>query len=68
MSGTVRPTPEELLLREIDSRSGPEFGPGLRGLFLRSDLGTAVFLLTKQQFLDLAEICRMNAEGMPDPS
>ena len=61
--------PKELkphILLEYHLRSAPvDF---IKGLELRNAHGTAVFIMTRQQLLDLAHECQTAAEGMPKPS
>ena len=40
----------------------------IKGLELRSAHGSAIFIMTRQQLLDLAHDCQTAAERMPRPS
>lgn len=54
------------ILLEYHVRGGPvDF---IKGLELRNAHGTAVFIMTRQQLLDLAHDCQTAAEAMPKPS
>jgi hypothetical protein len=64
---TLPPSLQRLLLIGFDIRK-TEKDPGLAGIELRAVHGTALFVVTRQQLLDIARECGRAAESMPKPS
>ena len=64
---TLPPNLQRLLLIGFDIRKSPH-DPGLAGIELRSSHGEALFVVTRQQLLDIARECGKAAQSMPKPS
>ena len=64
---TLPPSLQRILLIGFDIRQSPH-DPDLAGIELRSPHGEAMFVVTRQQLLDIARECRRAAELMPKPS
>ena len=61
------PNLQRLLLIGFDIRKSPH-DPGLASIELRNPHGEALFVVTRQQLLDIARDCARAAELMPKPS
>lgn len=64
---TLSPDLQGLLLIGFDIHKNPS-DPNLVGIELKAVYGDALFVVTRQQLLDIARECAKAAEGMPKPS
>ena len=64
---TLPPDLQRLLLIGFDIRKSPD-DPNLAAIELKAVHGDALFVVTRQQLLDIARECARAAEGMPKPS
>jgi hypothetical protein len=60
------PIMQELVLTGYEIRKGPD--PTMRGLAMQCGRGTQLYIVTRQQFLDLARDFQQSAEEMQKPS
>lgn len=64
---TLSPDLQRLLLIGFDIRKSLN-DPSLAGVELKAVHGDALFVVTRQQLLDIARECERAAEAMPKPS
>ncbi len=64
---TLPPSLQRLLLIGFDIRKS-QHDPGLAGIELKATHGEALFVVTRQQLLDIARECAKAAASMPMPS